>query len=153
MKTIKTWQERWNAGDHGDGVRSRDIAMQAEIDELRAQLEAQGETVAEFHGLPFAEAKKRILELNEVDAKGMAISLLIQNGILKKQATHPAPAAPVVGSQWFAELLRRAMPYVKEASVRYYDGTDGHSYRQSASGLLKKMEAALHPAQPKGEKA
>jgi len=37
---IPTWQERWQPGDHGGGTRSRDIAMQSEIDDLRAALQA-----------------------------------------------------------------------------------------------------------------
>jgi len=118
--------------------------------QLRAQLEAQGEAV--YVAWRAIRDARGWLNTDRIEAKTNALialnSVRDDPGLI---TTHPAPAAPVVDSQWFAELLRRAMPYVKEASVRYYDGTDGHSYRQSASGLLKKMGAALHPAQPKGE--
>lgn len=46
-------------------------------------------------------------------------------------------------AEWLRELLRRSMGYVKEASTRYYDGTDGASIRASAASLFKKIETAL----------
>lgn len=123
------------------------VDMSRERDQLRAQIEAQGEVVGfitEFTDIEGGPTIKFWEGQKLTDTENIKHT---------KVYTHPAPAAPVVEPQWFAELLRRAMPYVKEASVRYYDGTDGHSYRQSASGLLKKMDAVLHPTQPKGEKA
>jgi hypothetical protein len=67
----------------------------------------------------------------------------------KLYATPPAatPAAPGEVT-WHFELLRRSMGYVKEASTRYYDGTDGASMRLSAASLFKKIEAALSHSAP-----
>lgn len=45
---------------------------------------AAGEPSGEYMGLPFAEARRRILEMPQDIAQGLAISLLIQNGTLNR---------------------------------------------------------------------
>lgn len=46
------------------------------------------------------------------------------------------------------ELLRRSRGYVLDASMRYYDGTDGASMRRSAKSLLDRIDTALSAPSP-----
>lgn len=79
--------------DHDDysGYPGSELCAQNASALAAAKAVEPQETDAEFYGLPFKTAKQNILALNEVDAKGMAISLMIQNRLLKKQATEPQP--------------------------------------------------------------
>lgn len=65
------------------------------------------------------------------------------NGSGKTGAALVQPAPVQQEAVWLLELLRRSRGYVKEASTRYYDGTDGAATRASAACLLQKIEAAL----------
>jgi hypothetical protein len=57
---------------------------------------ADSDPITRFDGMPFAEARKVILDMNAQTARGMAISLLIQLNIADKYAAPvPAAGAPV----------------------------------------------------------
>lgn len=121
---IRNWRQR-TMNKSGDHLAIDDFMGQESIDDLvdyvcdewedpaAGMAPAQGEAVATVKGMPFAEAKKIILELPADAVRGLAISLLIQNGLLEKYGTHPA-----------AGMAGQGLTEQQMAVVRFLAGED-----------------------------
>jgi len=108
---------------------------------LRAQLEARGEAVAVVSTLTYNGSGASILSIGGVK------TLNLKEG--DRVYTHPAPAAPVVGGLNI-ELAARKLAERFDYPWVYMPDKGRETMRQHAQAVL---DAALHPTQPKGEKA
>jgi len=139
--------------------------LKADYDKASAQLEAQGEAVGVdiaslVEGMSVSvdvstgehDAGNRlfgkVMEVMECQGDKHGVTLLVHD-VTPNFSTHPAPAAPVVNGLNI-ELAARKLAERFDYPWVYMPDKGRETMRQHAQAVL---DAALHPTQPKGEKA
>ena len=135
-----------------------------ERDQLRAQVEAQGEAVAEVLWYDPAAGGNAFIDQKPCKIIDASLAFFDSAPIGTKLYTHPAPAAPVVEQDRITEALRQALnklprysfhlgysnnvKCVPERTGKWIEWQQAHELFDPVA-----VDAALHPTQPKGEQA